>query len=117
MTIWLVLTALSAETIFPEQTPGMIESCLYEAVATNSTSTTDDQYKYICSGQVAQKLWSYLEKEKVHSWEQTTENGVWLSREFPLGGCFKRVRNVDGSIAADGLSCTVWIPRPTKGKR
>lgn len=114
MPAWLLFAALAAETTFPERTPAMIESCLYEAVAENEVSKTDDAYKYICSGQAAQNLLNYLEKENIESWEQTTENGVWLSREFPLGGCFKRIRNVDGSAASDGLSCTIWIPRLVK---
>lgn len=117
MAIWLLLAALAAETEFPERTPALIESCLNEAVASNEVSKTDEAHKYICSGQVAEELWNYLEKENIESWEQTTENGVWSSREFPLGGCFKRTRNVDGSAASDGLSCTIWIPRAVRKKR
>ena len=39
------------------------------------------------------------------------EDGVWLSRDFPLGGCFKRIRLADGTRPKTGLSCSVWIPR------
>lgn len=111
MIVWLFLAIQSAEPVFPERTPAMIEACLYEAVAANDVSMDDEAHKYICSGQVAQNLWNFLEEANVDSWEQTTENGVWLSRKFPLGGCFRRIRNVDGSAASDGLSCTIWIPR------
>jgi hypothetical protein len=117
MMIWLLLAVSAAETVFPERTPAMIESCLNAAVTSNEVSETDDAHKYICMGQVAEDLWSYLEKHNVEAWEQTTDNGVWLSREFPLGGCFKRIRHLDGSAASDGLSCTIWVPRLLKTRR
>lgn len=117
MSVWLLLAALAAEGSFPERTPGMIESCINEALASDNMTKERDDYKYICGGEVAQELWNHLESAKVESSEQTTENGVWASRYFPLGGCFKRVRNVDGSAASSGLSCTIWIPYRVEKKR
>jgi hypothetical protein len=110
MSILLIFAALAAETPFPERTPGMIEACIYEAVASDSRSKERNDYKYICGGEVARELWDFLEGAKIEASEQATDNGVWSSRYFPLGGCFKRVRNVDGSAATGGLSCTIWIP-------
>jgi hypothetical protein len=116
MTFWLFLAIQSGAPAFPEQTPALIEACLNEAVAENSVTADDGVYKYICSGPIAQDLWNYLESENIPSWEQTTDSGVWLSRTFPMGGCFKRLRLTDGSVAAGGLSCTIWIPRAVQGK-
>jgi hypothetical protein len=49
---------------------------------------------------------------KIDSYEQDAgKDGRWLSRDFPLGACFKRVRMADGTGASTGLSCTIWIPR------
>ena len=112
----LTLALLSAQPeAFPERTPGMIEACLEAAVASGSVSQTEDSHKYICGGEAAARLWQYLEDAKIESWEQDTEDeGRWLSRGFPLGGCFKRVRKADGTAATGGLSCTVWIPRPVR---
>lgn len=117
MTAWLLVAALSAEPAFPERMPSMIEACLEQAVASGDVSKTDEDHKYICSGEVAQEMWDYLEDAKIEPWEQTTENGIWSSRGFPLGGCFKRIRNTDGSAATSGLSCTIWIPRRGKKKK
>lgn len=112
----LPLALMVAQTeAFPERVPGMIEACLQAAVATGSVSQTEDSHKYICGGEPAARLWQYLEEAKLESWEQDTDDeGRWLSRSFPLGGCFKRVRNADGSVATGGLSCTVWVPRLTR---
>lgn len=116
MPFWLFLAIQSTAPVFPEQTPGMIEACLNEAAAENNVTADQGMYKYICSGPVAQDLWSYLENENIPSWEQTTDSGVWLSRRFPMGGCFKRLRLTDGSAAAGGLSCTIWIPLAAQDK-
>jgi hypothetical protein len=110
MTALLFLAVLVADTKFPERTPGMIEACINDAVASDNVTKERNDYKYICGGEVSQQLWLFLENAMVEATEQTTDNGVWLSRYFPLGGCFKRVRNLDGSTATSGLSCTVWIP-------
>lgn len=97
---------------FPERTPGLIEACLVHAVEFRFVSTTEDSHKYICSGQSAEKLWTFLEDAKIESYEQDVgSEGHWLSREFPLGACFKRSLMADGSRATTGLSCTIWIPR------
>lgn len=102
-----------APAAFPERTPGLIEACLANALSEGQVSDTDDSHKYICSGEAAERFWSFLEKKKVEASEQDVgEDGRWLSRYFPLGGCFKRTRLADGSPAKSGLSCTVWIPRP-----
>lgn len=117
MPAWTLLAALASDPTFPERTPGMIEACIVDAVAAKTISKERNDHKYICAGDVAKALWDYLESANLESSEQTTENGIWLSRYFPLGGCFKRVRNVDGSPASGGLSCTVWIPHrlPAEG--
>ena len=100
---------------FPERTPGLIEACLANAVEEGQVSDTDDSHKYMCTGEAAERFWAFLEKAKVESYEQDVgEEGHWLSRDFPLGGCFKRIRMADGSRATAGLSCTVWIPRPAR---
>jgi len=102
-----------APAAFPERTPGLIEACLADALETGQVSDTDDSHKYICGGDAAERFWAFLEKAKIEPWEQDVgEDGYWLSRGFPLGGCFKRTRMADGSPAKSGLSCTVWIPRP-----
>ena len=106
-----------APAAFPERTPGLIEACLTNAIEEGLVSETDDSHKYICSGEVAERFWTFLEKAKVGAWEQDAgEDGHWLSREFPLGGCFKRTRMADGSPLKPGLSCTVWIPRPASAQ-
>ena len=97
---------------FPERTPGMIEECLENAVEHRLVSTTKDSHKYICGGPSAEQLWTYLEDAKIESYEQDVgKEGYWLSRDFPLGACFKRSRLADGTPATAGLSCTIWIPR------
>jgi hypothetical protein len=100
---------------FPERTPKLIEACLENAVEDGEVSDTDDSHKYICTGEAAERFWTFLEKAKVRVYEQDTgEDGVWLSRDFPLGGCFKRTRLADGARTTTGLSCSVWIPRPSR---
>jgi len=97
---------------FPEKTPGLIEACLTNAIETGEVSKTEDSHKYMCSGEAAERFWAFLEEAKIEPYEQDAgKNGHWLSREFPLGGCFKRVRMADGSPLKPGLSCSVWIPR------
>ena len=101
---------------FPEQVPGLIEACLASAVAADSVTDTDDSHKYICGGDTAARLWAFLERAKVRPYEQDTPNeGRWLTREFPLGACFKQIRRADGTAGGDGLSCTIWVPRPVVG--
>jgi hypothetical protein len=98
---------------FPEQVPGLMEACLASAVATNSVTETDDSHKYICVGDTAARLWAFLERAKIKSYEQDTpDEGRWLGRDFPLGACFKQIRRPDGTAGGDGLSCTIWVPRP-----
>ncbi len=112
----LVVALLLAEpdkAVFPEQVPGLMEACLTDAVATGDVTDTGDSYKYICKGDAAAGLWAFLERAQIRSYEQDTPSeGRWLSREFPLGGCFKRVRLPNGEPATSGLSCTIWVPRP-----
>lgn len=107
---WALLATLSAEPPFPERIPSMIENCIHAALESRTLSKEDGSHKYICGGQVAEEFWDYLEKKHVEASDQTTDNGIWSSRYFPLGGCFKRVRNLDGTSATGGLSCTIWIP-------
>jgi hypothetical protein len=97
-------SAIPAEKPFPEPTPAMIEACLYNALDQKLVSETK-------SGEPAKALWDHLTALETPSYEQTVPEGTWLSREFPLGGCFQRVKNPDGSPAKSGLSCSVWIPR------
>ncbi|WP_232494000.1 hypothetical protein [Novosphingobium kaempferiae] len=104
--------AASDTPTFPEQVPGLMEACLENAVAAGEVSDTEDSHKYICVGDTAARLWTFLEHAKLPPYEQDTPEGRWLSREFPLGGCFKRTRLPDGGPATDGLSCTIWVPRP-----
>ncbi len=115
MTVLLLLAALAAEADFPERAPSLIEACLNSAVAANEISKTRTEHKYMCVGDAAKELWNFLESSKVKPWDQTTDSGVWSSRDFPMGGCFKRIRNPDGSTASTGLSCSIWIPY-RKGK-
>jgi hypothetical protein len=97
---------------FPEKVPVMIEECLTSAIAAGDVTDTDESHKYICAGDAAKQLWDFLETERLSSYEQDTPQGRWLGREFPLGGCFKRVKMPDGQAASGGLSCTIWVPRP-----
>ncbi len=99
------------EQPYPEPTIGMVEACLHSAVERDLVTKEDGRWKYMCTGQAAEALWNHLEALKRDSWEQVVPEGTWLSREFPLGGCFRRVKNPDGSAATSGLSCTVWVPR------
>jgi len=112
----LAIALLAADqdtTAFPEQMPGLMEACLTAATASGDVTDTEDSHKYICAGDAAARLWTFLERAKIRSYEQETPEGRWLSREFPLGGCFKRVRLPDGRPADSGLSCTIWVPRVT----
>tara|TARA_B100000378_G_scaffold178910_1_gene144494 strand:+ start:288 stop:647 length:360 start_codon:yes stop_codon:yes gene_type:complete len=111
-----LLLADDAATDFPEKLPGLTEECLEDAVATGEVTDTDDSHKYICTGDTAAQLWAFLESADIRSYEQDTPSGRWLSREFPLGGCFKRTRLPDGEQASTGLSCTIWVPRPLPDK-
>jgi hypothetical protein len=106
-----LILADGAATAFPERVPALMEACLTAAVAAGDVTDTAESYKYICAGETAAGLWKFLEHAKVRPYEQDTPEGRWLSREFPLGGCFKRVPLPDGAPASGGLSCTIWIPR------
>lgn len=73
---------------------------------------TADSHKYLCVGEPAERFWAFLAHARIEPWEQDAgAEGVWLSRDFPLGACFKRTRMADGTKAATGLSCSIWIPR------
>lgn len=108
-----LLLATSNPTSFPEQMPGLMEDCLVAATAAGDVTDTDESHKYICVGETAMRLWAFLERAEIESYEQDVAEGRWLSRDFPLGACFKRVRMPDGQAANTGLSCTIWVPRPT----
>ena len=95
-----LLLADSDTPPFPEQVPGLMEACVTAAVAAGDVSDTDDSHKYICAGDTAARFWTFLEGAKIRSYEQDTPEGRWLSREFPLGGCFKRLRMPDGTPAS-----------------
>jgi hypothetical protein len=104
-----------APTPFPEHVPALIEACLVNAIETGEVSETDNSHKYMCTDEAAERFWTFLERANVHSYEQNAgAEGYWLSRDFPLGGCFKRVRMADGTPATAGLSCSIWIPRPAR---
>lgn len=99
-----------------EPTLGMVEACLADAVQERRVTKADEDgegrtWKYICDGEAAEVMWNHLASLDVKSWEQTVESGTWLSRDFPMGGCFRRIRNPDGTEATSGLSCSIWIPR------
>ena len=97
---------------FPERSPGLIEACLTNAIETGEISEKEDSHKYICTGEAAERFWAFLEEAKIKPYEQDAgEEGHWLSREFPLGGCFKRIGMADGSRLEPSISCSVWIPR------
>lgn len=96
---------------FPDPMPSMMEACLTDAVSRKNVSKEKDAWKYICANEPAQALWNHLEKLNVDSWEQTVSNGTWLSRAFPLGGCFRQMKDTAGESATTDLSCTLWIPR------
>ncbi|GLR47578.1 hypothetical protein [Sphingomonas astaxanthinifaciens] len=110
----LLAAALAADPAplpFPEQMPGLIEQCLADAVANGAVTSPKGEHKYICSGPAAEGLWSFLESRRIVTWEQRPKGeDTWLSREFPLGGCFKRIAMKDGAPLRPGLSCTIWIP-------
>jgi hypothetical protein len=104
-----------AASEFPERTPQMIEECILDAVEKTQVEDVKESHKYICSGPPAERFWTFLETAKIASYEQDAgPDGHWLSREFPMGGCFKRLRTAEGAPATKGLSCTIWIPRAPK---
>ena len=105
------LLSAAIDKPFPEQMPVFMEACLGEAVDAGYVSDTEESHKYICAGKAADNLWAFLERYRIESYEQDTPEGKWLGREFPLGGCFKRVRMPDGGPLVPGLSCTIWVPR------
>lgn len=108
-----IVLAFAAAVPFPERMPSMMEACVENAMTEGVASSTADENKYICVGAPAQALWDFLEAAKIRAFEQEPAGeGRWLSRTFPLGGCFKRLSLPDGSPASDGLSCTIWVPRP-----
>ncbi|WP_156340280.1 hypothetical protein [Sphingomonas sp. Leaf17] len=109
-----LILADGAKTPFPEQVPSLMEACLAAAVAAGDVTDTEDSHKYICAGDTAASLWKFLEQAKIRPYQQDTPEGRWLSRDFPLGGCFKRIQLPDGSPASGGLSCTIWVPRTVK---
>lgn len=100
-----------SEKTFPEPTIGMVEACIINAVEANAVSRERESWKHICAGEPAEALWNHLVALDVPSWEQVVSEGTWLSRAFPLGGCFRRVKTPDGQPSSTGLSCTIWIPR------
>ena len=98
--IALLASAQPQEAPYPERTPGLIESCLANAVETGEVDVTEDSHKYICAGPSAERFWAFLEEAKIEPFEQDVgAEGRWLGREFPLGGCFKRTLMADGSRA------------------
>ena len=108
----LIAAAAVAEPSFPEQVPGMIERCIESAIEERETAEEERAHKYMCTGDAAERLWLWLEQARLPSWEQDTpREGRWLSRAFPLGSCFKRLRDAEGRPADTGLSCSIWIPR------
>lgn len=108
----LIAAAAAAEPSFPEQMPGMIERCIQSAIEEQETAEEERAHKYMCTGEAASRLWSWLEQAKLPSWEQdTSREGRWLSRGFPLGACFRRIRDAEGRVSETGLSCSIWIPR------
>jgi hypothetical protein len=110
-----MILAEPSPAAFPERTPGLIEACLADATDSGQVSDTEDSHKYICSGDAAEHFWDFLEDAKIDTHEQDAgPEGRWLGRDFPLGGCFKRIRLADGSSTRTGLSCTIWIPRPQR---
>ena len=109
-----IVLAQPAPAAFPEHVPGLIRDCLTEAIDEGHVSETEDSHKYMCGGEAAERFWIFLEQAHIGAYEQDAGvDGFWLTRLFPLGGCFKAVRMADGSPATEGLSCSVWIPRPT----
>ncbi len=110
MTVNLAAAEIAEDPVYREKMPEMMEACLEAAVDQERVTQTDTDHKYICDGHPAEELWQFLEAANIPSYEQQADAGTWLSREFPLGGCFKLLSNDDGSDA-NGLSCTLWIPR------
>jgi hypothetical protein len=110
--VLLAAAAAGAGPSFPEQVPGLTERCIRSAIDERETTEEERAHKYMCTGEAAERLWVWLEQAKLPSWEQDTpQEGRWLSREFPLGACFKRIRDAGGRATDTGLSCSIWIPR------
>jgi hypothetical protein len=108
-----MLLADPAPAAFPERSPHLIEACIADALKEGRVSDTEDSHKYICADEAAERFWAYLEEAGIEAIEQDAgAEDYWLTRDFPLGACFKRTRMADGSPLEAGLSCTVWIPRP-----
>lgn len=114
----IAMLAAAADPVgFPERSPALIAACLADAAGHGAVSDDKNDAKYICSGTAARALWTFLEQAGVEGWKQDTpDEGQWLSREFPMGGCFKRIRTADGAAADSGLSCSIWVPRPTPAR-
>lgn len=96
---------------YPEPTMALVEACLADAVANNEVSEEQGAWKYICGDAPARALWNHLEALKIEPWEQVRSQGTWQTRTFPLGGCFRRVKDPEGRPTDIGLSCSVWVPR------
>lgn len=114
----ILIAALASDALpYPEQTPQFIEACLHDAVENDFVEVTGDSHKYMCTGPAAEHFWQFLEDAKIDPYEQNAgDDGFWLSRDFPLGGCFKRTRLPDGTPATSGLSCSIWIPRVVRSE-
>ncbi|WP_300973178.1 hypothetical protein [Sphingomonas sp. LHG3406-1] len=52
---------------FPERMPALIEACLEQAVEGEQAATEKGEHKYICTGQPARDLWSFLENRNVRA--------------------------------------------------
>lgn len=107
----LAADSVTPEIPFPEPALAMVEACIGDAVDNKRVLKSENDWKYICSGAPAETLWSHLETFKIKPWEQTVSEGTWLSRSFPMGGCFRQLKDAKGNIDTSGLSCTIWVRR------
>ena len=101
------------EIPYPEPMPRLMEACMQYAVENELVSETEESWKYMCDEESAEAMWNHLSTLEIEPWEQVVPEGTWLTIGFPLGGCFRQIKDPEGEPATDGLSCSIWVPRPT----
>lgn len=105
-------SGIPPEVPYPEPMPRLMESCFLYAIENELVSEEETSWKYMCGDEPAQAMWDHLATLGIEPWEQVVPEGTWLTIGFPLGGCFRRIKDPDGQPTNIGISCSIWVPRP-----